>query len=96
MTDTEQYRAARRRAKAKYSFFVHAAVYAAVMVLLILINVMTPGPIWFIWPMTGWGFAVALHGVSAFLLADRTVVLDAMTEHELRRSSGARPDEGQQ
>ena len=85
MTNTDEYAMARRRAEAKYNFFAHAAVYAAVMVLLVLINVLTlPGTIWFIWPLIGWGFAVALHGVRVYLLADRTVVLDALTERELR------------
>ena len=85
MTDTDTYARARRRAEAKYFFFVHAAVYAAVMVLLVLINLITlPGSIWFVWPLIGWGFAVALHGVQVYLLADRSVVLDALTDRELR------------
>ena len=74
-------------------FFVHAAVYAAVMVLLVLINLLTlPGTIWFIWPLIGWGFAVALHGVGVYLLADKTVVLDALTERELRHGAAHKTD----
>lgn len=93
MTDSDEYATARRRANAKYNFFAHAAVYAAVMVLLVLINVLTsPGTIWFIWPLIGWGFAVALHGVRVYLLADKTVVLDALTERELRHMAGDKPD----
>ncbi len=88
MTTTDEYAKARKRAEAKYGFFVHAAVYAAVMVALVIINVLTsPGAIWFIWPFIGWGFAVALHGMRVYLLADKTVVLDALTERELRRSA---------
>lgn len=88
MTNTDEYAKARKRAEAKYGFFVHAAVYAAVMVLLVIINVLTsPGAVWFIWPLIGWGFAVALHGMRVYLLADKTVVLDALTERELRRSA---------
>ncbi len=36
MTKTDEYAKARRRAEAKYGFFVHAAVFAAVMVLLVI------------------------------------------------------------
>lgn len=87
MTQTDEYAKARRRAETKYAFFVHAGVYAAVMVLLVAINLVTsPGVLWFIWPMIGWGFAVALHGMRAFLLADRAVVIDAMTKHELAQT----------
>lgn len=93
MKDTDEYATARRRAKAKYGFFVHAAVYAAVMVLLVLINVLTlPETIWFIWPLIGWGFAVALHGVRVYLLADRSDVLDALTERELRHMAANKTD----
>ncbi len=86
MTQADTYAKARSRAQAKYAFFVHAGVYAAVMVLLVIINLVTsPGHLWFIWPLIGWGFAVALHGVTVFLLADRNTVLDALTQQELSR-----------
>ena len=88
MTQTDEYLKARGRAEAKYRFFVHAGVYAAVMVLLVVINLMTsPKEAWFVWPLIGWGFAVALHGVRVFLLADKNAVIDALTEQELRHSS---------
>ncbi len=95
MTQTDEYAKARRRALAKYGFFVHAAVYAAVMVLLVVINLVTsPGAIWFIWPLIGWGFAVALHGLRVFLLSDRNAIVDALAERELRRSAGRKTGEG--
>ena len=84
MEQTNDYEAARRRAKAKYGFFVHAAVYAAVMLLLVVINLLTsPGVIWFIWPLMGWGLAVALHGARVFLLADKDRFIDILTAREL-------------
>ncbi|MEO0916072.1 MAG: 2TM domain-containing protein [Pseudomonadota bacterium] len=86
MTQPDKYSQARGRAVAKYAFFVHAGVYAAVMALLVIINLVTsPAALWFIWPLIGWGFAVALHGLAVFLLTDRNAVLDALTQHELRR-----------
>jgi len=91
MTQTDEYQQARRRAEAKYDFFKHAGVYAAVMALLVVINMVTsPQSFWFIWPLIGWGFAVALHGVRVYLLADKNTVLDALTEHELRQSEAGK------
>lgn len=87
MPQTEFHEKARRRAVAKYKFFVHALVYAAVMLLLVVINLLTsPGDNWSIWPLIGWGIAVALHGARVFLLADRNTIIDALTENELRKS----------
>ena len=97
MTQSDAYAKARGRAKAKYEFFVHASVYAAVMVLLVLINLVTsPGEIWFVWPLIGWGFAVVLHGVRVFLLEDKNVVIEKLTERELRRSAAGEIDRKQQ
>ena len=93
MVQSDEYAKARARAEAKYAFFVHVAVYAAVMVLLVVINLLTsPASAWFVWPLIGWGFAVALHGLRVFLLADKNTALDALTEQELRKSSSRTPD----
>lgn len=95
MSHTDQYSIARRRAEGKYGFFVHAAVYASVMVLLVIVNrVTSPRDIWFIWPLIGWGFALALHGLRVFVLANRNDILDALTERELRQSHMGKPKEG--
>ena len=95
MTQTNEYVKARERAEAKYRFFVHAGVYTAVMVLLVVINLLTsPQVVWFVWPLIGWGFAVALHGVRVFLLADKNVIIDALTKHELRHSSAGKAEGG--
>ena len=39
----------------------HILVYAAVSGVLFLIDLLTPGPLWFLWPMFGWGFVLAAH-----------------------------------
>lgn len=97
MNQPDAYAKARARAEAKYGFFVHAGVYAAVMILLVFINLVTsPDAIWFVWPLIGWGFAVVLHGVRVFLLADKNVVIEKLTERELRRSSAGKIDGDQQ
>ena len=87
MPQEDAYTKARARAEAKYGFFVHAVVFAAMMLLLLIINLVTsPGTLWFIWPLLGWSLAVTLHGAGVFLLADRNAIVDALTERELRQS----------
>lgn len=77
---------ARARAEAKYGFFVHVVVFIAVMVLLIAIDLFTsPGSVWFVWPLAGWGGALVLHGLGVFFFADRNSMVDALTERELRK-----------
>jgi hypothetical protein len=55
--------------------------------------VTSPGDIWFVWPLIGWGLAVGLHGVRVFYLADRNDIVDALTERELRQSGKGTPEE---
>lgn len=41
---------------------IHLFVYLAVNTLLIVVNfVVTPGSIWFFWPLVGWGAGLAVH-----------------------------------
>jgi hypothetical protein len=42
--------------------------------------------LWFIWPLLGWGLAVALHGARVFLLSGDPHTADASVE---RASHGA-------
>ena len=87
MPPTMDHERARARAEAKYGFFVHASVFGAVMGLLVVINLLSwSGTFWVIWPLTGWGLAVALHGARVFLLADKEKIIDALTKDELRQS----------
>jgi hypothetical protein len=73
MANQVEYETARRRATAVYGFYRHAAVFGAVMLLLVLIDLLaSPGTTWFHWPLMGWGLAVALHGARVFLFSDPT------------------------
>jgi predicted membrane channel-forming protein YqfA (hemolysin III family) len=48
-------------------FAVHAFVYVAVILLLLVVNlVATPNNWWFYWVALGWGAGLALHGWLAF------------------------------
>lgn len=87
MSQTETYKRARGRAEAKFQFYVHAIVYGTVIGFLVLINLINWGGVfWAIWPMLGWGLAVALHAARVFLMADKEAIIDALTEDELKRS----------
>ena len=39
----------------------HTLVYATVICALFLIDLLTPGPWWFLWPMFAWGVALAAY-----------------------------------
>ena len=59
-------------ARRKVGLYIHATVYVAVNVLLITINLSTAtGPLWFQWPLLGWGIGLLAHAALAFSLAGR-------------------------
>ena len=72
-------------ARRKVGLYIHATVYAAVNVLLIIINLSTaPGRLWFEWPLLGWGIGLLAHAAAAFSLAGRRREWRA-TRRQLRR-----------
>ncbi len=65
--DEELRRAATRRADAKIGFRAHALVYVLVNLGLTALNLLTsPGHLWFLWPMAGWGIGLLAHGLSVY------------------------------
>jgi hypothetical protein len=68
MADADMRReAAIKRLKANRALSVHAAIYAIVNVLLILIwAVSARSGFWPIWPILGWGVGLAIHGWIAY------------------------------
>ena len=85
MTPGDRHAEARARAEAKYDFYKHLAVYFVVNLMLFLINLLTsPGYFWCIWPLIGWGIALALHALSIFVFDRGNVIVDRLTEQELR------------
>lgn len=93
MTENEHRMAARARAEAKFGFYVHAAVFAAVMTMLAGIDLLSSSrTIWFVWPLFGWGLGIALHAAWVFLLRGGTTAIDALTEREMRGAKTPRHD----
>ncbi len=83
---------ARVRARAKYGFYKHLAVFFAVNVMLFIINLVTgPGYFWSIWPLIGWGVAIVIHALRVFVLGvHEDEIVDRLAERERDRSDGRR------
>ena len=53
-------------------FYIHAYIFALVIVGLFLINILTtPGNLWFLWAAFGWGVGLAGHYLGVFGLGDK-------------------------
>jgi len=77
-------RTARRRARMKFGFFVHLAVFIAVNALLFVINRQTtPGFSWFAFPLGGWAVGLSVHGLAVYLSGSG--LRERMVESELRK-----------
>ncbi len=82
---------ARRRAETKFGFYVHVAVYVAVIALLFVINFLSAsGSYWVIWPLAGWGIAVVIHATSVFGAGHKAGIIDRMAERELDKQKWGR------
>ena len=65
---TEPTERQRRRLR---GFKLHLAAYFLVMMVLVPVNLLTtPENPWFVWPMVGWGGALAIHTAWAMGLFD--------------------------
>lgn len=86
MAQDHDYELARKRAKKKMDFFNHVLVYVVVNGFLFAINLFTsPGYLWAVWPLMGWGVGLALHGATIYLRSDDPEMLERMTQRELDR-----------
>jgi signal transduction histidine kinase len=64
--ERQTYERARKRAAAEAGFYVHLMWYGTVIGFLFLINLMTTGYPWFLWPALGWGFGLMSHFSTVF------------------------------
>jgi hypothetical protein len=66
-TEENKYQKAKERVEAIKGFYTHLTVYVVVNLILFSINMITsPGNLWFLWPLMGWGIGVAFHVLSVF------------------------------
>jgi hypothetical protein len=81
-------RKAKHRVRSKVGFIWHLAVFCLANGGLLAINVThTPGYLWFLWPLAGWGVALLLHAVSVFMVSGvsgNMVALEIAREKERR------------
>lgn len=77
---------ARRRAGAKLGWYVHAAAF--VVVNLVIFSMSRYGfgnrP-WSVFPLLGWGLGLALHGISVFVLGTGSGLRERMVQKERER-----------
>ncbi|OFV89008.1 MAG: hypothetical protein A3J75_01485 [Acidobacteria bacterium RBG_16_68_9] len=84
--EIEVLRRARRRAAAELSFYWHLMIYLGVIAFLALVNLMTTGYPWFLWPAIGWGIGLFFHYMAVFgsrMLRER--YFEPAVEREVRR-----------
>jgi len=66
-TEEERYYRAHKKVEEIKKFYEHLTVYILVNPIVIVVNLMTsPGYLYFIWCLMGWGIAIVLHGLKAF------------------------------
>ena len=84
-------RQARRRAGAKLGWYIHAFVYVAVNLLLVLLSAVS-GKHWAIFPVLVWGLGLAIHGMVMFLVTGGTDLHARLVQREREHLSAAKLD----
>lgn len=68
LEQTPEYRSALCRVRQLRGFYTHLSVYLAVNAGLLVINlVSSPGRLWAVWPLAGWGIGLLIHAAGVFL-----------------------------
>ena len=68
----ERYEEAKARVKELKDFYRNLITYAAINIVLIIINLVTsPGRLWFYWVTIFWGIGLLLHASKVFILKGR-------------------------
>ena len=68
LEQTPEYRAALCRVRQLRGFYTHLSVYLAVNAGLLVINLIaSPGRLWVVWPLAGWGIGLLIHAAGVFL-----------------------------
>ena len=89
--DPELERLARRRARAKLGWYLHACVYVLVNLLLAFLSARSTHA-WAVYPALGWGLGLLLHGAAVWLAAPGGTLYTQLLEREraaLRRPPAA-------
>jgi len=93
MNNQKSNQTTRERAKARVELRIHLINYILINVILVVINLtLTPGYIWFIWPLLGWGIGIILHVLNVFhqgifSIKERMIEKDMKKENYLSNQS---------
>ncbi len=82
-------RLARRRASAKLGWFIHAAVFVSVNVLLMTIS-LAHGKPWAFFPLAGWGLGLAVHGAVVWLGCPGSALHERLLQNERKALASQR------
>ncbi len=94
MRDDERYRRAKARVEAQRGFYAHASIFGLVNGGLLLLNLLTsPAYPWFLWPLLGWGLALAAHALGVFGRRAGEGWEGRQIRRRLERGENPRPDE---
>lgn len=85
MPPDELDRLARKRAGAKLGWYLHAAIYGAVNLLLFFIATAQGRGHWNVYPLLGWGLGLVMHWVSVFVLGPSSDLRERMIRQERER-----------
>ncbi len=82
-----------RAKEGRMGFYVHAAIYVLVNILLLVINlVYVPGVLWFFYPLIGWGIGLTMHFLFGVLWIRReTEEWQAKVEYRAREMQYGTP-----
>lgn len=86
LTEQDIDRLARKRAKAKMGWFIHATVYLCVNGGLILMWLFQDRPLRWAGAL-GWGLGLMLHGISVWFLQPGNGLIERMVERERQNIS---------
>ena len=80
---------ARKRARAKLGWYIHASVYVAVNLLLAALSA-TSGRHWAVFPAVSWGIGLAVHGAVVFLVTGGAGLHERLVQRERSRLTSQR------
>ncbi len=101
MHTKEELNKAKKKVKERKDFYQHLMSYAIVNTFLFALNIITsPGYLWFVFPLMGWGVGLAFHYVSVFGIPGFDILSKEWEERELEKElrkdaqtqSTAKPD----
>ena len=86
LTSEEIERVAQKRAGAKMGWYIHAMVYLLVNLFIFSVSRYAFGTRpWSVFPLLGWGFGLAMHGLSVFVLGSGSGLRDSLVRKERER-----------